>query len=489
MRTSPRSIFKNATALMAANVFNLLGSFVLTFFIARMLQVTGFGIYATVFLFVTMTSIVSGLGISNYITRELARDVSQTNRYFMHGFVITGMAALLFGVILWLIIPLFGYEPETMLGVKIIAFSLLPTAVGGVFDAIYITHQRSEFILWINLIELAGKIAVSLTLLFSGYGPIALIVTFVLFRYVALAGHLFFMFRYIFRPAWEFDLHFALKILNDLRTFAALQVLTGSFDQIEIVFLSIFHGETAVGVYAAAFKLITLWNLLPENFMRVMFPLFSQAHTASPDQFHRFQEKSTRYLMAMAMPLLAGTIVCADSIIHFFYGDGYTASIPTLRILSLMIGIIFLEEILWRILVARDRQDAALKAQIAGISGRVFFALLLIPAWSYIGTAWAMVIAFSIHTLIHIYYVHKVSTPLPLLRLSWRYALAAVGMGVVLYFLNPHLPLLVTVSIGAVIYTGLVWLLKGFTAEDFDLLRRILHPRLEEAATAPTPGE
>lgn len=479
-RINPREILKNTTALIIANVVNLLSSFALTLFIARELEVTGFGVYSTVFLFFSLTATFSALGLGNYVTRELARDLLQTNRYFVHGSLIATLSSTLIGLILWIIAPLFNYVPETILGIQLIMLSLLPSSVRVVIEAIFINHQRTEFLTLISIIEAGGKIAFSLLLLFTGQGALALILVFVVFRYVAMFSGLYFMIRFIFRPHWEFEWAFAIRMLRELGTFAMLLILTGTFEQIEVVFLSLMHGETAVGVYTAAFKLITLWDILPTNYMRTIFPLMSQAHVGSAERLNSLQAKSMKYLLSLALPLLVGTMVCADPIIRFFYGDGYDRSIVVLQILGFVIVPMFIQHIPWRILIARDRQGLALKAQIISIIARIILALLLVPTGSYIGTSLTLVLAMIIDNLVHLFYMHKISDHIRFIRLSWRFALAAAGMGVVLLFLNQLFNLFVTVFLGMVIYGILVLLLRGFSEEDFDLLRRIWRPSLEE---------
>ncbi len=483
---SVRSIFKNTTLLAIANVVNLLGSFVLTFFIARQLEVTGFGVYSTIFLFLSMTAIISAIGLGGYITRELARDLEQTNRYFVHGTIIAAIASTIIAAILWITIPFFDYTETTIWGIRLISLSLLPASFSIVSEVIFITHQRTEFPLISNFIEMSGKIVLSLLLLFSGYGVIALVIVFIIFRYIAAFAEWYFLFKHIVQPRFEFDLPFALEIIRNLGPFALLQILTGSFDQIEIVFLSIFHNETAVGIYAAAFKLITLWHIIPHNLMQVIFPLLSQTYAESKEKFYELQQQVVKYLLALAFPLAAGTMATAPAIIRFFYGDGYEASVLALQILSLMIIITFVEEVMWRILVASDRENVALKAQIIGIVGRIIFSFILIPTGSYIGTAWTLVIAFGLHTVVHMYFVRQVGSHIPYFKLTWRFALAAVGMGAWVYIINgyininPYIDIFVSVAIGGILYVIFTLMIGAFTRKDFETIRQIIRPQYDD---------
>jgi O-antigen/teichoic acid export membrane protein len=470
---------------MGAKVLLRFGSFVLVFFIARHLEVTGFGVYSTVFLFYTLTSFVSAFGLNGgYLTRELARNLTQTNRYFIHAGVIALAGSISLGLLVGLLIPFLGYTPETTTGIRLVMIALPPTALRMVNESIFLSHQRAEFATLTSLLETLGKIGSSLWLLFNGYGVLSLILAFVLFSYIGWLLELYFLMRFFFRPRWEFEPPFVLAILRALGTFALMQIFSGSLDQVEVVILSLIHGETAVGIYAAASKLIMFWQILPENYMSVMFPLLSQAYVTSPAQLEKLQQRSVKYLLALACPLLVGTLLTAKPIIALFYGDGYEQSVLPLQILSLILICSFLEEALWRLLIARDRQDLALKSQIIGIIFRVAAALALVPVASYVGTALALLVTFAFHSLLHIYYLHQIGCRIPFFRLGWRFGMAAMGMGGVLFLAAPSLNLFVTILLGVLVYAILVLLFKAFSPEDFDLLRRIVRPRSHNYANS-----
>jgi O-antigen/teichoic acid export membrane protein len=476
-----RRIAKDTTALIIAHIVKLASSFVLTLVVARELEVTGFGVYSTVLLFFSVTVTFSALGLSNYVTRELARDLSRTNRFFVHGSAIATASSAIVTLALWIIASVLGYAPETVLGIRLIALALFPSSVSIVLESILVNHQRTEFVTLINTIEGTVRIACSLLLLLSGHGALAVISVFVVSRYVALFSGLYLAFRFVFRPHWEFQWTFAVKMLRDLGAFAMLLVLTGTFEQVEVLFLSTMHGETAVGIYSAAVKLITLWDVLPTNFMRTIFPLMSRAHLGSGQQFSSLQARSIKYLLAMAIPLSIGTMVCAEPIIRLVYGEGYDQSIIVLQILGFVILPLFVQHIPWRILLARDRQDLALRAQIISVVTRIALALLLVPAGSYVGTALTLVIAMIADNLIHLYYMQKISDRIPFAQIGWRFTLAATGMGMSLLLFRRMFHLLVAVPLGMGVYGLLILLLKGFSSDDLDLLKRIWRPMRETA--------
>ncbi len=474
MSNLPKQILKNTTALMVGRVSHLVGSFVLSYVLARTLSVSGLGIYATIFSYYSIAAVICSVGIRSYLTRDIARDLSNTNRYMMHAGVLTGGMSLLGNIVFFLIVSQLHYEPETIQGIIIINWALFPATWGAIYESVFVAHQKAEYLTYTILLNLLARIGVSIYLLLTGHGIISLIVVQVVSEYLGFAICTFFLVRYIVKPHWEFDWAFARQMLKDLRTFTAIGFLASMFSQVEILLLSLLGGETAVGIYSAASKLILMWLAIPESYMRAVFPVLTQLYGRAPADFRQLVERSIKYLLAVALPLAVGIVAIADKIVLFFYGDDFTASIPVLRWSALIFIPIFLNEVLWRILVARDEQHLALRTQIAGVLTKAGVSLLAVPFISYNGTLLAVLVTQAVYTTLHILYVQRRDKPIPVLRLGWRLALAAAGMGVGAWILGNYTSLWVIIPVAIVLYGGLVFLFRAFSPDEIAAVRRLV---------------
>jgi O-antigen/teichoic acid export membrane protein len=485
MANLPKQVLKNTSALAVTQAANLISGFVLAFVLARSLGVTGLGVYTTAMSYYTLAAILCTAGVQGWLVREIARDLSRTNCYMIHAGLVTTAFSLVAALILWFIVSQLSYAPETTTSIYVASLALLPAAWMGVYETVFVAHQRAEFLLYTTLFIMVGRIGVSVYLLLNGYGVVSLFVASLIFTYIAFVIRTYFLVRHIVVPHWEFDRSFALEMLKELRIFTAMGFLASIFANVEILLLSFLQTEAAVGVYTAASKLALVWMVIPWSFMRAIFPLLSQAQITSRQDFHRIVEKSIKYLLALAFPLAVGSVVVADEIIGLVYGSGFEASIPVLRWLAVLLIPIFLNEVFWRVLIARDEQHLGLRAQIAGISSKVGVSFAAVPFISYMGTVLAMVCTQVVFTGMHVFYVQRGGRHVRFFHLAWRFGVAAAVMGILSWLLALRFNLFVVIPAGVIIYGLMIILLRAFSSDDVALLRRLVQRR-EASSTVPS---
>jgi O-antigen/teichoic acid export membrane protein len=467
-------IFKNTLALSIASAGQLVGNIILFFYLSRLLQAEGLGIYATVMAVFQTATLGCGIGLNTFLTRELPRNLAQTNRYLIQSGLISLASALLLIAGLYLLIPHLGYLPQTQMGLYIIALALIPESLNIVLYATFISHQKAEFITATSVVVILGRISVSLLALYLGFGVISLIVVYAAFSYLSLLMYLFFLRRHILAPQWEFSRQFLWRMLRDLKVFAALAVLNGLFSQSEVLILSLMGGETQVGYYSAALKLVSIWAMLPTAYMTATFPVLSATFQESRPAAVDIQNRSLKYLMALAFPLAVGMTVTAGVIIPLIYGPGFQESIEVLRILAWYLPLIFCNMVLWRVLIVRGEQRTVFQVQFVTEILQVLLAVWLIPALGCNGAAWAVLGGNLAYALLSIYYVRRDNTPLPLVQLCWRFVLASFVMGLFTWLCVPWLSLLILVPAAAIVYLALVWMLHAFSSDDIALFRQAL---------------
>lgn len=469
-----RRIFKNTLALTIASAGQLIGNIILYFYLSRLLEAEGLGIYSTVLAVFQTACLGCGVGLNVLLPRELPKDLSQTNRYLIHSCILSFSTAIIMIVGLLVLIPHLGYLSETQTGLYIISFGLIPESILIVLISAFISHQRAEFTTITSIIVILGRILASLLALHLGSGVIDLIIIYTVFSYISVALNLYFIKRFITAIHWEFDKTFFLKLLGDVKAFAALAILNGLFSQSELLILSFISGETQVGYYSAALKLVTIWAMVPSSYMTATFPVLSTAYQESWQKAVNLQNRSVKYMLAAALPLAVGLTVTARMIIPLIYGSGFDESISTLRVLAWYLPLVFCNMVLWRILVVRDKQWIVFRIQLITEVIQALLAIALIPLLGCQGAALALLGGNLAYTLLHIYYIRRDQIPLPLVQICWRFVFASVMMGISSWLLATWLPLIMVVPLSAFIYLGMLWILHAFSSEDLILFKQML---------------
>jgi O-antigen/teichoic acid export membrane protein len=171
-------------ALTVASAGQLVGNVILFFYLSRLLQPEGLGIFSTVLAIYSTVSLGCGIGLNIFLPRELPKDLSQTNRYLIHAGLVSIASALALLIGLDLLAPHLGYLPQTQTGITIMSLGLIPESLGVVLFAIFISHQKAKFITATSVSAILGRISVSLLALRLGFGVIGVIVVYAAFSYL-----------------------------------------------------------------------------------------------------------------------------------------------------------------------------------------------------------------------------------------------------------------------------------------------------------------
>ena len=95
-----RTLAKNTTVLLVANIVTYLLGFFTTLYTARYLGVEGFGILSLALSLTGIFGVFTDLGLTTLTAREVSRDKSLANKYIANTFIIKILLALFtFGLI------------------------------------------------------------------------------------------------------------------------------------------------------------------------------------------------------------------------------------------------------------------------------------------------------------------------------------------------------------------------------------------------------
>jgi O-antigen/teichoic acid export membrane protein len=472
----PRQIFKNTAAMAIADLVNRAGSMVLSVLIARMLQAGGLGVYSAAIAYYGLIAVASGMGAQDFLVREIARDRDRTNNYVVHASVVGAVVSAIVMAVFLTILPYIGYSVDLRSGMYVVILAIIPGTLNTIQHAVFVAHQRVEFVLYTRLVGTVVNVGLSLYLLLRGYGVVSLLIAFVVVEYVVMVCFFFFINRYIATLRWKFEFSFARKLVWEMRTFAALSILAALFAQPEVILLSLAQDEDQVGYYGAAIKLVGFWYFVSQMYMANVYPVLSRFYHLDGRKFQIIQDKSLKYLLAISLPLTAGIIAAAEPIIELFYGPGFESAVRPLQILAWNIPLAYVSAVLWRALAARNRQDSVLWVRIITLFTRLGGGYLLILWWGAVGAAIAAAANLLLNMLLLVFYIKREKIQLHFFRLGWRFTLAALGMGIVTWLLQHQLSLWALVPLAGAIYAILVLVLRGFSSDDFALIRQVWQP-------------
>jgi len=468
-----RRIAKNTTALFAAQIIISVSSIILSIFIARLLGDVIFGKYSFALAFVMFYTIFLDLGYNTLLIRDVARDKSLARKYLEN---ILGFRILLSFIIFIFIvvtINLMGYPSDTKNVVYLFGIYLLISSFSDVFKITFRAFEKMEYEAFIALFSNFIRVSAGLAVLFLGRGIFELAVVFIVSAIADLLLSLLICEKKFVKSTIAFDVQFFKTTIKIALPLGMLSIFALVYNRIDTIMLEVMRGDAVVGWYNAASNLTYGFKPIPHLFMSALLPIMSYYFVSSKNSLKIAYEKAFKYLFILGLPIAVGTTLLSDKIILLFYGPEFINSIIALQILAWDILLIFLYACSAFLLVAIDKQKQM--AIIAGVTAviNIVLNLILIPWYSYIGSAVATIVAEGFLLIAYLYltarYLHKI----PFQRFILQPLFACLVMGAVLYFFHGY-NLLVLILGGGLLYLGLVYVMRGFSSEDIALIKKLV---------------
>jgi O-antigen/teichoic acid export membrane protein len=459
MEDSPvKRIAKNSLAPMTLALTNRLIDFVFAMLMLRILAPEGAGRYGFAVVFIGYVEILTRFGLGTLLTREVARDHAQGNKY----------------IVLWLYVVFGGVALETVIAIGIFAIGLFFSNISDTLTAIFYAYEKAEYPAAISTVTTVTRASLGALALLLGGGVIGLAAVSVIANVTAVTvlGYLFV--RKIFRPHRDNEPSLRGHMMGESFPLMINHLLATLFFRIDVLILQPTWGARAVGFYGAAYKYVDGINIIPSYFTLAIFPLMSRYAQTARDSLARAYILSLRLLLMLALPVAVGTPFIARELILILGGIQYLPdSMIALQLLIWFLPFSFVNQITHYVLIAIDQQRFLTKAFIIGVVFNVTVNLILIPRYGYRAAAittifseWALLIPFY-------YAVRKHLCHVPWISVTWRPALASAAMGAVLW-LARDAHALIQVGVAGVVYCIVLALIGGFSQPDMALVWRLI---------------
>jgi len=488
-----RTVAKNAGVLLASQLITWALALLLTVFLPRYLGAAAVGKFHFANSVWAIVAIVVTFGMDTLLTKEIARDPAKAGRLLSLTMILRVLLHALGYGALYLYLHLLGYPAETRIVVYIIGVGNLFWQLISASQAALQGLERMEYI---SLGAVAGKVvntALSLMLLFLGYGVYAIAAVSVVAALVNLLLQLFFL-----RRLTTLRLHLsrteAQRMLRAGFPYLMAGIFLVIYTQVDIVIISLLVNDTVVGWYGAADQLFGTLLFIPSVFITAVFPALSRLFAYQPDALPRLMGKSFDFLLLLSLPVGLGLFVVGDPLVVLLFGAEFAPSGPILALFGIVLILTYQNMLLGQFLISTDRQKAWTLVMAGAALATLPLDLLLIP-WCQaalgnggIGGAVTFII-----TELGILFAGLRLLPKGYLGRSnaWVAAralmvgLAMVGM---VWWLR-GLFIAIPVIVGVTVYVGLVLLLRIVPHEDLALFWSLagsalarLRPRPVEAA-------
>jgi O-antigen/teichoic acid export membrane protein len=443
----------NAFAILAGDMTTRVASFVLYALVARHLGTHEFGQMSLGLTYFQSFQFLAVAGIQALVTREVARNRSQTGRYLVNANVAVAGFSLLSVALLVVVAQLLHYTPDTTAVILWLAVGLLPYAISTIYDAVFQAWEQMQHIAYANLVVNLLRIGGCWWLLTRGYGLMALVTLLLAAHIVTVVVKWWLARRYLTDTHAAIDLPFCWQLCRNTLTFLGIDGLVAIMSAFQVILLSKFANEREVGLFNAASQLLVPVSLVFQSAAISIFPAMCRGYQQGAQRLGVMTERLLELLLLVVVPSAVALCVFADDLLQLLYGKAeFAAAAPALQILVGAMVLRVFTQVLGRVLVASLQEKITLRILLVDTLASVVLGFLLIPTWGLLGAAVSTVLVRLLDVALHYVPVTR-SLPqrLALEKGLWL-PLLATG-GALLYWLTPlQQPPLLALLIGGLLY-------------------------------------
>lgn len=468
-----QTVVKNTFWVAAGTTLTKIIRVIVIIYIARALGTEDYGIFTYAMSLVAIFAIFSDIGLTSILTRELTKRTEGKKEYLSTALVVK--LSFLIGTIVLIAIfaPLITKFEAAKPLLIIIAITVAFESLQGFFYAITRSQNKMEVEAGLSIITEILITVLVLFVFFKHPSIKALALAYMIGNSVGLIITLFFLRKNLNGIFKYFRKDLVKNIIMASWPFAIMGFFGIFMTNIDSVIIGIFSSPHVLGLYAAAQKPISLLHVLP-NFLAIgLFPIINKfSRDKEEKKLSSVVEKSALASLLIALPIVAGGIIIAEPLISITFGYEFIAAVSTLQILLLSLLIVFPGSMLADLILAENKQKVFIKSSFLGAATNVILDLLLIPIYGIVGSAVATVIAILVAYSFFFIEARKI-TKFNINSGIKKMIIATIIMSIVAYILRTlSVPLLLIIGFSAILYFGLLMLMKEEMIEDIKLAFR-----------------
>lgn len=466
MNLSLRKAGGNAISLLTSDVMNRASTFVLYALVGRHLGAYEFGqLTLALTLFYTF-QVFAIAGLKILITRQVAKDPSQTGKYFTNGCAIVAVFSICSIATLLAVVRLINYSRATALVTLLLSLGLFPYAFSAICEGIFQAWERMRYIPFVNVPISVSKITCAFVLLSRGYGLYA-VVLILLFSQFAIAGvEGWILLRQFPRNHSPIDLPFSFAMIRSGSTFLGIDGILAATGSVNVILLSKVTNETQTGLYSAAMQLMAPLLLVYQSIALSVFPAMCQRVNPGFQSVRRIAESVIELLLIVALPIVAGLFFMGDWALSLIYKSPvFLQAFTALRIIVWILILQAFTSVLGQVLIASHREKINLRIVVVNTLVNLLIAWPLISRFGLCGAALTVLVTKVADWCQHYISVSRLFSGLAIGKITWKPIAAASCMALYLAVATGRPPFLIGVSsilvYSAALLTLVIWVSGG----------------------------
>ena len=399
---------RNTFYLFSSQILGKIVGFLWTVYLARTLGVKTFGQYQTVLAFVFTFFAFVDFGLNRLLIRDVSRKVEEAGDYLGSALGFRLILAFFAYMIAIIFAFLLGYPLSLIMLFAITFLLFFFQGFWFCFSAIFLALEKMEISALGSILQAIFTPLFGLLFLKLGFGlrgvlgGIVVSNLLVLFYFFLQARRKKIVFR-LFLDRTRF-----LYFLKEGGKFAFLTFLSIFYLKNGVLILERLKGEKVAGLYSAGFKVVEIGIIFPNALATAFFPQVSKLILADKKRLTQlyFQLVLIAFLLAVPLTLIVG--LYSEEILDFLFGKEFVFASPALSILGFSLILFFVNALPGNIIQSSEKLTSFLPWAFFNTFFNLLLNFLLVPRFSFLGPAYAILITETIGLLINNLFVREI---------------------------------------------------------------------------------
>ncbi len=265
------------------------------------------------------------------------------------------------------------------------------------------------------------------------------------------------------------------KHFNPILILFTTSLATTIFSNFDSVMVRTLVDERTLGYYSIANKLGRMPLMITTAVFTVFYPrLCNLINKKKYKEYYKLGNQGLDLSLIIAIPSTIGMFILAPDIIQLLAGSEFLEAISVFRIFSFLIPVMAFAFFSGQNLIANNQEKVFMKGQVIASVANIIFNFIFIPIFKASGAAVGTILAECIAISYRLISGREVFKNFSLIdKNKMKILFASIIMGVVIYLLSINLQsqlllkLLILISIGIIIYTLNLIILKEKNMQDF----------------------
>ncbi len=468
--SSPRHhILVNIGSVFVTRALSPLIRVALLITLSRMLGTKGLGEYQIILTYLAIFETIPTLGIRRLVTRESAKDPAVAFSYLLHGGLLgLAISLVLIGVINVVVLGL-GYSEVVRQGIFLVSFALFPSMLILHCESILVAFHLVTYMSVILLVENALVVLCGCLLLWQGFGLVPVVATVLILRMLTAGVGVILTLRFCPVITWRLDWGFTRGLLKASPAFFGTVLASNLFWRLDVLMMSLLRTPEEVGLYAAALRLIVLCQEVPKSIQMNLLPPLASLYPDSMAAFRLLIERTAKYLLIYAFPVVLGILVLAPDIMVMIFGEPFLAAVPILRVLAVSLLPFGLMKLFGNVLVAAHYPWVDFATICMGVIVNLILNSIFIPSYGAIGAAYTTLATITVALVLRGAFLWLWVSPMWLDRRMLSVGVATLGLWAGLT-LSRGFPILMVILASMPVYLLLLVVTRTFSQDELTSL-------------------